>query len=102
MAGAARGRALEEGEAYARAAVEIASHTDLIGEHADANVALAEVLRAAGRADEGLPAAEAALRLYEQKGNLVLAAQTRTLLEELVDASAPAPASGRQRKPRRL
>jgi hypothetical protein len=41
---------------------------------------LAEVLRRAGRAAEAAPALEDALRLYEQKGNTVLARRAREAL----------------------
>jgi hypothetical protein len=43
---------------------------------------LAEVLRLAGRSQDSSVELEHALRLYEQKGNLVGAAKTRALLDE--------------------
>jgi hypothetical protein len=46
-------------------------------------MALAEVLLAAGRSDQAAHALQEALRLHEQKGNLVSAERTRTLLAEL-------------------
>jgi hypothetical protein len=44
---------------------------------------LAEVLRLAGRLREAAEAMQQALKLYDQKGNLVLAAKARSRLSEL-------------------
>jgi cytochrome c-type biogenesis protein CcmH/NrfG len=47
---------------------------------------LAEVLRRAGRLQEAAQAIGQALRLYGQKGNLVLAAKGRSMLSKLASA----------------
>jgi class 3 adenylate cyclase/tetratricopeptide (TPR) repeat protein len=70
----------EQAERLAREAVELAARTDHLEEHADALMTLAEVLRRAGRATEATPALVEALRLYEQKGNTVLAGRAREAL----------------------
>jgi tetratricopeptide (TPR) repeat protein len=71
---------VEQAERLAREAVALAARTDHLEEHADALMTLAEVLRRAGRAAEATPALEEALRLYERKGNTVLAARAREAL----------------------
>ena len=43
---------------------------------------LAEVLRLAGRSEESAQAFEEAIRLYEQKGNVVAAEALRAVLSE--------------------
>jgi ATP/maltotriose-dependent transcriptional regulator MalT len=75
---AARGQ-VDEAEALARAAVEIAEDTDLLDMRAGASLALAEVLLAA-RSEEAGRAIDEAVRLYEQKGNVVGAARAKALL----------------------
>jgi class 3 adenylate cyclase len=75
---AGQGRAVE-GERFARAAVAIAEATDDINLRADALVVLAGVLRIAHRLDEVAPAIEDALRLYDEKGNVVSAGRARAL-----------------------
>jgi tetratricopeptide (TPR) repeat protein len=79
----ANGGRLAEGEQLAREAVALAQDTDDINLHGDALMALAEVLRLAERPDEAAPFIDQALRLYEQKGNLVSAGKARSLLAEL-------------------
>jgi tetratricopeptide (TPR) repeat protein len=76
---ATRGHAAEA-EGLARDAVGIASETDFLDMRADAHMALAEVLRAAGRPEEAGRQVEEALALYERKGNLVGAARARASL----------------------
>jgi predicted ATPase/class 3 adenylate cyclase len=73
---------LGEGEELATQAVSIAEDTDNIDLHADALMALAEVLRLAERPGEAVQATEEALRLYERKGNLVSADWARSQLDE--------------------
>jgi len=63
-----------------REAVEIASGTDYIELAAGTWLDLAEILRAAGKA-EAPAAAQEALRLYERKGNLVGASRAIALLD---------------------
>ena len=59
-----------------------AAPTTLLLVKADAERALAEAHRAAGRADDAGAALRRALALDERKGNLVAAAATRRLLGE--------------------
>jgi tetratricopeptide (TPR) repeat protein len=80
----AAGGELDSAETLARHAVEIAAATVYVERSADAWLTLAEILRAAGKADAPAAAAEA-LRLYEQKGNLVGAGWARAFL----DAGSP-------------
>jgi predicted ATPase/class 3 adenylate cyclase len=74
---------LGDGEQLGREAVALARDTDNIDLRGDALLALAEVLRIAKRPDEPVPLIEEALRLYEQKGNVVSAGRARSLLDEL-------------------
>jgi len=67
-------------ESFAREAVALAEETDFLVVHADGLVDLAEVLRAAGRADEALSALGDALLLYERKGNVTASRRTQALL----------------------
>ena len=87
---AARGD-VTQGVALGEAAVEIAAATDLILDHADACVALAD-LRERAHDAAGAGAARAdALRLYEAKGATVPAERMRpTGSSENPDAAAPA------------
>ena len=71
----------ENAERLAREAIELAGRTDFLYDHARALEDFAEVLRLAGRPQESLPELEHAIRLHEQKGNLVSAAKTRALQE---------------------
>jgi tetratricopeptide (TPR) repeat protein len=71
---------VQQAERLAREAVELAARTDHLEEHADALMTLAEVLRQDGRAEEATPALREALRLFEHKGNTVLAARAREAL----------------------
>jgi tetratricopeptide (TPR) repeat protein len=95
---AARARALsglgraDEAEVVAREAVTLAEETDFLVVHGDALMTLGDVLRLAGRADESVPLVEQAIRLYEQKGNVVSAAHARAALE---DAERTGPAAHR-------
>jgi tetratricopeptide (TPR) repeat protein len=74
---------IELAESLAREAVALAAATDFVNFHADALMDLAEVLETGGRAAEAIVARQEALALYERKGNLVAAAQTRALLDRL-------------------
>jgi DNA-binding SARP family transcriptional activator len=66
-----------------REAVAIAARTDALNTHADALCDLSEVLMLAGHVEEATEELGRALRLYEQKRNLVMAEQVRTRLNEL-------------------
>jgi tetratricopeptide (TPR) repeat protein len=76
----ARRGELDEGERRAREAVALADETDMLNVHADALLDLAEVLALAGR--DARAELEAALALYERKGNLVMAERTRSRLAD--------------------
>jgi DNA-binding SARP family transcriptional activator len=75
-----------EAEALAREAVALADGTDALGQRAKITFDLADVLRRCGHADEAAVAADRALGLFEQKGNLVAAKQARALLASLAPA----------------
>jgi hypothetical protein len=62
--------------------VALAQQTDRLNYHGDALVDLAAVLRKSGRADDERAALDAALALYEQKGNLVASARVRARLRQ--------------------
>ena len=79
----ARRGELEAGEQLAREAVEYAEASDFLVSHAEALLDLSEVLRLAGETQAAAKAVERALRLHEQKGNLVGAERARSLLEGL-------------------
>jgi DNA-binding SARP family transcriptional activator len=70
-------------EGLAREAIAFVEQSDFLPVHADALMDLAEILRLAGHPGEAKPAAEEAIRLYEQKGNVVAAAKARAQLEAL-------------------
>ena len=71
---------LGEAEEHARRAVAAIAHWDHPNLKGDSLVQLAEVLQAAGRADEAVAAYSEALALYEQKENVVAAGRvTRSL-----------------------
>ena len=67
-------------EKLGREAVELAGRTDFFCDHAFALEDLAEVLQLAGRGSESRAPLEHALRLYDQKGNLVSGAAVRAKL----------------------
>jgi hypothetical protein len=66
-----------------RDAVALAADTDELDLQAEGQVVLAEALRAEGRPGETAAALDQALRLYEEKGNLVSAARVRAALAHL-------------------
>ena len=63
----------------AREAVEIASRTDNLLDHADARIALAATLRAAGRRAESDTEERRALELWERKGATLLVERARVV-----------------------
>ncbi|MGA9161040.1 MAG: hypothetical protein WB297_09290, partial [Actinomycetota bacterium] len=79
---ARRGESHQAGR-LAREAVSIAEGTDWLNLQGDAQMALAEVLRLAGRSNEAADAAKQAAERYERKGNVVAAGWARELLLEL-------------------
>jgi Flp pilus assembly protein TadD len=74
---AVRGRP-EEAEALAREGVTLAETTDLLNQRADALVDLGIVLGRLERSEDALAAFGDAVRLYDQKGNLVAAGRVRS------------------------
>jgi tetratricopeptide (TPR) repeat protein len=92
---------VSEAETLAREALALSQKSDSPVLQANTLLDLAEVLRVAGRVSEALPYVRDALRLLEQKGNLVSAARAKQLLDELGNAravpahSAPSPPSHR-------
>jgi GTPase len=69
-----------EAEALAAEAIGFVAESDFLPVHAEALVDTAEVLRMCSREQDADAALEQALRLHEQKGNLVGAARVRTPL----------------------
>jgi tetratricopeptide (TPR) repeat protein len=82
MVFARRGRH-EEAEGLARKATQITEDSDWRNLRADRLSDLAEVLRLGGRPREAAQAIEAAIALYERKGNLVSAGRAQEFLEQL-------------------
>jgi class 3 adenylate cyclase/tetratricopeptide (TPR) repeat protein len=76
----------EAAVALARDATNLLSATDSPVAQADAVLALSEVVGTAGNAAEAHATAEAALRLYERKGDLVSATKARKYIGWLSDA----------------
>src|SRR5262249_11997841 len=76
----------------ARAAVDIAAATDALIHHADARLALAAALRAAGRREEAAAEEARAIELWKAKGATVLAERAprdeRTIAAPAVDVSS--------------
>ncbi len=78
----AKGRA-DDTERLVRDAVALAADTDELDLQAEGQVVLAEALRVEGRPGEAAAALDQALRLYEEKGNLVSAARVRAALAQM-------------------
>jgi hypothetical protein len=73
----ARRGASEAAENLASEAIAYIEDSDFIPVHAQALMDLEEVLRLVGRPSEGVPILDQAVRLWEQKGNVVAAAHAR-------------------------
>lgn len=84
----ARRGELQRAERLARETVRHAGQSDNLNSYGNALVDLAEVLHLNGRLEEALPAVHEAIRVYEQKGNLVSARMAREFLQNL-SASGP-------------
>jgi tetratricopeptide (TPR) repeat protein len=76
----------EEAETLARGAVELAARTDFLVHHGDAWLDLAEVLQLNEQAQRADNALRAALKLYEQKGDLVSTERAQMRLEGMRSA----------------
>ena len=79
----ARRGSLAEAEAVAREGTAFAATIDFLDTRAGALMDLADVLRMADRVNESASAVAEAVKLYEQKGNIVSAAKARAVLGEL-------------------
>jgi hypothetical protein len=79
----ARTGATDEAELLAREAVALAQGTDMLNEHGDTLLDLAEVLEASGSFAEATQRVDEARALYERKGNLVMAGRARERLAGL-------------------
>lgn len=82
----ARQGAPGEGEALARESLRLAEETDELNHKAKVLLDLAEVLRSADRAGEASEAVEAAIELFNRKGNIAAARQAKVLLDGLAIA----------------
>jgi DNA-binding SARP family transcriptional activator len=71
---------MAEAERLARATLSLVAQTDALNRHADALLALAEILDLAGSEREARENARQALALYEMKGNTAAAARVRERL----------------------
>ena len=78
----ARLGAIGEAEQLAREALDLVARTDALNRHGDALLALAEICRLDGRESEAFEHIREALRLYEQKGNVVSVGRARAMLLE--------------------
>jgi DNA-binding SARP family transcriptional activator len=76
----------DQAETSAREAVRVANQCDSLNDRAVVLLDATEVLRLAGRSAESAPLVEEAKTLFEQKGNVVSAAEARALLDELAVA----------------
>jgi tetratricopeptide (TPR) repeat protein len=74
--------AIDEAEQLAREALDLVVRTDALNRHGDSLLALAEVLHVQGSEDKALDNIRGALRLYEQKGNVVSAERAKAMLLE--------------------
>ena len=90
----ARRGELDAAVELARASVAIAAATDALLDHADARLALAAALRAAGRSDEADAEQKRATGLWETKGATLLLARARGAARGADDdAPVPGPAA---------
>jgi tetratricopeptide (TPR) repeat protein len=83
----ARAGRFDEAEAMAHEALTIIRRSEEVDSQANALMDLGEVLRLAGKEADARGAIQEAVELFERKGNLVLAAKARTLLEAEIEAS---------------
>jgi predicted ATPase len=79
----ARRGQLADAEILAQEALAFARASDFLNAHGDALCDHAEVLRTAGRQQEAVAAVKQAVRLYEEKGNVVSAERASALLADL-------------------
>ena len=74
---------LTEAENLARQAMDHVEGTQFLGYQANALHVLAEVLRRSGRTADAVKAFEEGSRLFNSKGNVVMAARNQALIDEL-------------------
>jgi ATP/maltotriose-dependent transcriptional regulator MalT len=86
----ARSGSPAEGAQLAREAVDLLAGTDSLISQADAELALAEVLHAAGRRTEATEAAGRAAELVERKGDVITAARARSMASSFEEGSPAA------------
>jgi tetratricopeptide (TPR) repeat protein len=77
----------EEAERLVEEAIAFTGRTDELNNQGDLYIDAALVHRLAGRVDQAETALRAALARFEEKGNAVMGARTRALLDELGAAS---------------
>jgi DNA-binding SARP family transcriptional activator len=73
---------VDNAERSAREALNLVTRTDALNRHGDSLLALAEILRLQDRENEADEQIREALRLYEQKGNVVSAERAKSMLPE--------------------
>jgi tetratricopeptide (TPR) repeat protein len=73
---------VDSAERSAREALNLVTQTDALNRHGDSLLALAEILRLQDRENEADEQIREALRLYEQKGNVVSAERAKSMLPE--------------------
>jgi hypothetical protein len=83
----ARQTRMDEAERMAREAVAFFEHTDYSTDRTGVLMDLAEVLGLAGRREESISTMRDALVLYERREDVVSAAHTRQLIDELTDGA---------------
>jgi hypothetical protein len=92
----ARRGVVEEADRLVHEAMALAARTDYLDLRAQTTADLAEVHRLSNRPQASAAACAEAIRLYEQKGNIVAAGKLRSLLAEplsgLGGAGEPGPA----------
>lgn len=84
----ARQGRVEEAEHMAREAVAYFERTDYTTDRTFVLMDLAEVLRLAGRPDEAIATIHEAIRLFDEREDVVSAAHARELIEEIGDAAS--------------
>jgi len=73
-----------EAEAMMRQAIRMVEATEWLSDQADCSMGLAEILMMGGRPSESLPLLEAAIELYERKGDIPSAARAHAMRAQVV------------------
>ena len=82
----ARRGELDAAERLTEQAIAYAADSDFLNPYGDALLDRAEVLDLSGRPQDGIPAVEQAIRLFEQKGNVASGAMAEAMLDRLTAA----------------